>query len=213
MRAREPSPSTILDRLGPHPPRFARRPLPQGERDFARAARSSRDLPGGAVLGVFQHDAHFGELVADAVGFFEVLCLAGGVASLDRALSTVTLIRVTRRRIPNSACIRCRRASLLRSTNCRSVSRQASLALDVHAAADCAALGRRSEPRNSCKIMRQCAIARRIQIVGKRVERHRAQGQRFDRDRALTRQTSYQQSSVFRCASPDRLTVQSIGWR
>src|SRR6185503_18269259 len=37
---------------------------------------SSRDLPGGAVLGVLEHDAHGGELVADAVGFFKILCLA-----------------------------------------------------------------------------------------------------------------------------------------
>ena len=52
-------------------------PLPQGERDLECAGRSSRDLPGGAVLGVFQHDAHFGELVADAVGFFKIFTSAG----------------------------------------------------------------------------------------------------------------------------------------
>jgi hypothetical protein len=44
-------------------------------------AESSRNLPGGAVLGVFQHDAHFGELVPDAIGLFEVLRLAGSVPS------------------------------------------------------------------------------------------------------------------------------------
>src|SRR4029077_1883913 len=37
---------------------------------------SSRDLPRGAILGVFQYDAHFDELVADAVGFFEILLAA-----------------------------------------------------------------------------------------------------------------------------------------
>ena len=40
-------------------------------------AASSRDLPGGAVLGVLQHDAHGGELVADTVGFGPVLRRAG----------------------------------------------------------------------------------------------------------------------------------------
>ena len=45
---------------------------------------SSRDLPGGAVLGILEHDAHGGEFVADAVGFFEILCLARGVARFDQ---------------------------------------------------------------------------------------------------------------------------------
>jgi hypothetical protein len=60
---------------------FSERPimqsLPQGERDLACASSSSRDLPGGAILGVLEHDAHFGQLVADAVGFFKILGPAG----------------------------------------------------------------------------------------------------------------------------------------
>src|SRR6266446_5222100 len=36
--------------------------------------RASRNLPGSAILGVLKHHAHGGELVADAVGFREVLC-------------------------------------------------------------------------------------------------------------------------------------------
>ena len=39
---------------------------------------SSRDLPGGAVLGVFEHYAHFREFVADAIGFLEILRAARG---------------------------------------------------------------------------------------------------------------------------------------
>src|SRR6266568_9268092 len=46
-------------------------------------SRSSCDLPGGAVLGILQDNAHGGELVADAVGLLEVLFLAGGVAGID----------------------------------------------------------------------------------------------------------------------------------
>ena len=53
-------------------------------RVLAERGRSSRDLPGGAVLGVLQHDAHFGEFVADAVGFLEVLCLARRIARFDQ---------------------------------------------------------------------------------------------------------------------------------
>src|SRR5580700_1702944 len=37
---------------------------------------SSRDLPGGAVLGVFQNDAHGGEFVADAVRLVKIFGLA-----------------------------------------------------------------------------------------------------------------------------------------
>src|SRR5262245_16822890 len=48
-------------------------PLPQGERETECAARSSRNLPGGTILGVVQHDAHSKELVTDAIGFFEIL--------------------------------------------------------------------------------------------------------------------------------------------
>ena len=54
-------------------------------RALASRGGSSRDLPGGAVLGVFQHDAHFGEFVADAVGFLEVLHFARGIARFDQA--------------------------------------------------------------------------------------------------------------------------------
>src|SRR5690348_16942281 len=50
-------------------------PLPQGERGRKVGARrtSSRDLPGRAVLRILKHDANRRELVADAVGFLEVL--------------------------------------------------------------------------------------------------------------------------------------------
>jgi len=37
---------------------------------------SSRDLPRGAILGVFEHDAHLCEFVADAIGFCKVPCFA-----------------------------------------------------------------------------------------------------------------------------------------
>src|SRR5262249_26169320 len=58
----------------PHPPRgfAARHPLPQGERVSGRASRSSRDLPGGAVLRVLQYYAHCRELVTDAVCLPEI---------------------------------------------------------------------------------------------------------------------------------------------
>src|SRR5262249_25011520 len=66
------------------PPRAAR---PPAETAAARAwdapAPSSRDLPGGAVLGILEHDTHGGEFVADAIGLLEVLRLAGGIAGFD----------------------------------------------------------------------------------------------------------------------------------
>ena len=34
---------------------------------------------------ILQHDAHRCEFVADAVGFGEILCLAGGIARFDQA--------------------------------------------------------------------------------------------------------------------------------
>src|SRR5690348_2036226 len=82
-RERGPSQNTPL------PPRsrfaFARHPLPQGERGNKKCTQqsSSRDLPGGAVLGVLEHDAHGGELVADAVGFFEVFGSTSPLPRLD----------------------------------------------------------------------------------------------------------------------------------
>ena len=83
-------------RPGPHPPRFARRPLPQGERGLACASRSSRDLPGGAVFGVFQHDAHLGEFIADAIGSLEVLALrAADLFSINAAtVASSTCFRI-----------------------------------------------------------------------------------------------------------------------
>ncbi len=39
---------------------------------------SSGNLPGGAVLGILQHNTHGGQLVADAIGFGEILGLARG---------------------------------------------------------------------------------------------------------------------------------------
>src|SRR4029079_15889222 len=77
-------------------PRRCRAKSPQGsacpaeETAAARRSdgggRSSRDLPGGAVLAVLEHHAHFRKLVADAVGLGEILGLAGGVARGDTAL-------------------------------------------------------------------------------------------------------------------------------
>src|SRR5207302_10152813 len=59
---------------------------PRGEWGSESASRSSRDLPGGAVLGVLQHDAHGGKLIADAIGLFEVLFLASGIARCDQSV-------------------------------------------------------------------------------------------------------------------------------
>src|SRR6202011_4656179 len=43
------------------------------------AQPSSHDLPGGAVLGILDHNAHRCELISDTVRFFEVLaCTRGG---------------------------------------------------------------------------------------------------------------------------------------
>src|SRR6185437_8475 len=67
---------------------FARHPLPQGERGRKKrsALTSSRHLPRGAVLGILEHDAHGGELVAEAVGLLEVLGLARRGAGVDQRL-------------------------------------------------------------------------------------------------------------------------------
>src|SRR5579859_7196297 len=46
----------------------------------AARAHSSRDLPGGAFLGILDHDAHGSELVANAVGLLEILACASGGA-------------------------------------------------------------------------------------------------------------------------------------
>jgi len=73
----------LLDGRHPHPARKSGPTSPlQGEVVFA-CCRSSRNLPGGAVLGVLEHYAHGGEFVADAVGFGEVLGLAGRHACCD----------------------------------------------------------------------------------------------------------------------------------
>src|SRR6185436_9851207 len=63
----------------PHPAaRFARvHPLPQGERVFEYVAPSSRRLPGGAVLGILEHDAQRGEFIANTIGLGEVSGPAG----------------------------------------------------------------------------------------------------------------------------------------
>src|SRR3984893_4385258 len=50
------------------------------------AAHSSRDLPGGAVLGILDDDAHRGEFVADAIGFLEVFSRTRGGAIGDQAI-------------------------------------------------------------------------------------------------------------------------------
>src|SRR5215471_18146635 len=69
----------------PHPT-----PLPaSGEREQrgvygrAQSAPSSRDLPRRAVLGVLEHHAHRGKLIADPIRLLEVLRLARGVTRLD----------------------------------------------------------------------------------------------------------------------------------
>src|SRR5581483_6784871 len=54
-------------------------------RSRGTSPRSSRDLPGGAILGILQHDPHSGEFVADAIGLLEVLSLARGIARVDQA--------------------------------------------------------------------------------------------------------------------------------
>ena len=64
--------------------RVGRQERPQRQLGM-RAAPSSRDLPGGAVLESFEHDAHGGEFVADAVGFLEVLCFARGSVARIRS--------------------------------------------------------------------------------------------------------------------------------
>src|SRR6476620_8534770 len=46
---------------------------------------SSRDLPGCAVLGILEHNAHGGEFVADTVGFLEVFCRARIGSRLNQA--------------------------------------------------------------------------------------------------------------------------------
>src|SRR5499427_9221301 len=76
----------------PHP-----NPPPQGGRE-PRGARgksspnpSSRDLPGGAVLGVLEHHAHGSEFVADAVGFCEILGLACGGAGSDQRFDLILI--------------------------------------------------------------------------------------------------------------------------
>ena len=61
---------------------------------MARGAHQRAISQCGAVLGVLEHDAHRGELVADAVGFGQFLRLAGGVAGSDQArLALVDLRR------------------------------------------------------------------------------------------------------------------------
>src|SRR5581483_2024688 len=59
-----------------------RYPLPLRERVSSHrlSSHSSRDLPGGAVLGVLDGDAHRGELVADAIGLLEVFSRTRGGA-------------------------------------------------------------------------------------------------------------------------------------
>src|SRR5262249_25506557 len=74
-------------------------PSPTLPRKPAREARgayctapprpSSCELPGGAVLAVLEHHAQGGELVADAVGFREVLGFAGHGAGSDQGFNLV----------------------------------------------------------------------------------------------------------------------------
>src|SRR5690606_36983232 len=68
-------------------------PLPaSGERKEERAwgsLPSACNLPGGAVLGVGELDAHRREFVADAIGLGPVLRGAGGIAGRDKPLDLI----------------------------------------------------------------------------------------------------------------------------
>ena len=71
---------------GRFPQESERRPAASAaSRVFAADARSSRNLPGGAVLAVLQHDAHLREFVADAVGFGEVPGFSSGIVATPPA--------------------------------------------------------------------------------------------------------------------------------
>src|SRR4029078_11718134 len=73
---------------GKSPPRAADPPAAAAasrQRDGQRG--SSLHVPGGgAVLVVLKLDAHGVELVADAIGLFEVLCFTGGVTRINQRL-------------------------------------------------------------------------------------------------------------------------------
>src|SRR5438046_40052 len=82
-------PERFESAAGPHQPRgfAARHPLPKWERVLEYAARSSLHLPDrGAVLLVFELNAHSLELIANAIGFLEVLCLARISPGVDQLI-------------------------------------------------------------------------------------------------------------------------------
>jgi len=76
------APPKMLKRCHPHP--AASRPTSPLQGEVVRACcRSSRNLPGGVVLGVLEHHAHGGEFVADAIGFFKVFCFPRCIPGCD----------------------------------------------------------------------------------------------------------------------------------
>ena len=75
-------------------PRPLTRPAPSAQATLSREGRginplrsSSCDLPGGAFLGILDDNAHRCELVADAIGFLEILRARAAVARLLRDLN------------------------------------------------------------------------------------------------------------------------------
>src|SRR3984885_13358276 len=56
------------------------------ERVWAAPVPLSRDLPGGAFLGILDDNAHRREFIADAVGFLEVFSGAGSGAIRNQAI-------------------------------------------------------------------------------------------------------------------------------
>ena len=186
--------------MPPHPARLALlasppSPRTRGEGKTARAScNSSRDLPGGAVLGIFQHDAHGGEFVADAVGFLEVLGLAGRGAGVDQRLTSP---RTTARVGAIAADLRRRL-------------RQETEKLCQEAPASPARLrrpDRRLAPHRQAVQRRH--RARRVQIVAQRLHEPAA-GAAARMRSSPTRHTSRRDLAQL---SSSPLTVQSIGWR
>jgi hypothetical protein len=74
-RGKAPSPGSLRDPTSPRTRGAVSR--------AAVPSSSSREFPSGAVLGVLEHHAHGGKLVADAVGLNEVFGLAGNQPLLN----------------------------------------------------------------------------------------------------------------------------------
>src|SRR5262249_3733279 len=83
---RDAASPTLLSGRHPHP--AASRPTSPLQGEVVHASCwSSRDLPGGAVLGVLEHYAHGGEFIADAVRLGEVLHFASSRTRSDQCLN------------------------------------------------------------------------------------------------------------------------------